>query len=118
VIPCSWGLPGAEFSAMTASICHNPALQRFEARLAPESGLAEHLAVCEYRQQGAVLVLHHTEVPPQLQGQGLAAELVAAALDWARAQGLRVRPSCSYVAQYMRRHPATLDLLETAEGLP
>jgi predicted GNAT family acetyltransferase len=102
---------------MTASIHHNPAQHRFEARLAPESGLAEHLAVCEYRQLGALLVLHHTEVPPQLQGQGLAAELVAAALEWARAHGLRVRPSCSYVALYMHRHPATLDLLEAA-GAP
>jgi predicted GNAT family acetyltransferase len=97
---------------MTALICHNPAQKRFEARLAPESGLAQHLAVCEYRQQGALLVLHHTEVPPELQGQGLAAELVAAALEWARTQGLRVRPSCSYVALYMSRHPATLDLME------
>jgi predicted GNAT family acetyltransferase len=46
-----------------------------------------------------------------LQGQGLAAALVAQALDWARQQGLRVRPTCSYVASYMRRHPETQDLL-------
>ena len=101
---------------MPAQICHNPALQRFEARLSPPSGLAQHLAVCEYRQRGQLLELHHTEVPAELQGQGLAAELVAAALDWARAQGLRVRPSCSYVALYMQRHPATLDLLEAADA--
>ena len=115
--PCSWGLRRAEFKAMSAQITHNPAQQRFEARLSPQTGLAEHLAVCEYRQLGQLLVLHHTEVPSELQGQGLAADLVAAALDWARAQGMLVRPSCSYVALYMRRHPATLDLLEPA-GAP
>jgi len=51
-----------------------------------------------------------------LQGQGVAADLVHAALAFARSQGLRVRPSCSYVAAYMRRHPETLDLLEGQEG--
>ena len=74
------------------------------------------LAVCSYRRehdaQGQdVLVLHHTEVPAALQGRGIAAALVAAALAWARSEGLRVRPTCSYVAAYMQRHPETQDLL-------
>lgn len=103
---------------MPAQITHNPAQQRFEARLSAQTGLSAHLAVCEYRLRGQLLVLHHTEVPAELQGQGLAADLVAAALDWARAQGLQVRPSCSYVALYMRRHPATLDLLEPTGTAP
>jgi predicted GNAT family acetyltransferase len=76
-----------------------------------ETTLAGHRAECAYRRQGDVLVLHHTAVPDALQGQGLAAALVAQALDWARQQGLRVRPTCSYVASYMRRHPETQDLL-------
>ena len=92
---------------MAAVVTHHPQASRFEA--ATPAGLA----VCSYRRQGNVLVLHHTEVPPVLQGQGVAAELVAATLAWAREQGLRVRPRCSYVASYMRRHPQTQDLLET-----
>ena len=71
-----------------------------------------HAGDLSYRRLGDVLVLHHTEVPRALQGQGLAAELVQAVLDWARTAGLRVRPTCSYVAAYMRRHPETQDLLE------
>ena len=51
----------------------------------------------------------------ELHGRGdrpdSAAALVQAALAYARAQGLRVRPSCSYVRSYMRRHPETQDLL-------
>ena len=113
-----WGRCRAEFNAMPAQISHNPAQQRFEARLVPPSGLADAVAGCEYRRQGTLLVLHHTEVPAELQGQGVAAELVAAALDWARAQGFQVRPSCSYVAQYMQRHPATLDLLAGGPPAP
>ncbi len=75
-------------------------------------------AVCSYRRVGDVLVLHHTEVPRALQGQGLAGELVQAVLDWARAEGLRVRPTCSYVAAYMRRHVETQDLLENKHSKP
>lgn len=63
---------------------------------------------------GPVMHLVHTGVPAALQGRGIAAELVAAALAEARAQGWRVRPVCSYVRAYMRRHPETLDLLESA----
>jgi predicted GNAT family acetyltransferase len=38
--------------------------------------------------------------------------VVKAALEHARAHGLKVRPACSYVSSYMRRHPETRDLLE------
>jgi uncharacterized protein len=97
---------------MPLAVTHNAEASRFEVH--PEG----HLAICSYRrvhgEGGDTLVLHHTEVPWQLQGRGFAGELVQGALDWVRAQGLRVRPSCSYVAAYMRRHPETHDLLEQA----
>ena len=67
-----------------------------------------------YRLASAVLVLTHTGVPPALEGRGIAAALVRAALDHARLHGLRVRPQCSYVQAYMQRHPETLDLLASA----
>ena len=86
-------------------VAHHAAASRFEAHI------EGHLAVCAYSRQGPVLHLTHTEVPQALQGRGIAAALVRATLDWARAEGLRVQPACSYVAAYMRRHPQTLDLL-------
>ena len=97
---------------MESRIHHHLEAARFELPL------GEHLALCCYRRAGDVLVLHHTEVPIALQGQGVAAELVGAALAWARAQGLKVRPTCSYVAGYMRRHPETRDLLERPADRP
>lgn len=90
---------------MDMNVEHNAAASRFEITV------GGRLAECSYQRVGDTLVLHHTAVPAAAQGQGVAAALVKAALDWARAEGLRVRPVCSYVAAYMRRHPETQDLL-------
>ncbi len=91
---------------MSIVVNHRPEAACFEAEV---DGLRSE---CAYRLGDGVVTLFHTEVPRALQGRGVAAALVAAALDWARGQGLKVRPSCSYVAIYMRRHPETQDLLE------
>ena len=92
---------------MTAplTITHNTAASRFEQTV---DGL---LCVAEYALSGNTMTLHHTEVPSGLEGRGIAAALVAEALAHARREGQRVRPTCSYVARYMQRHPETLDLL-------
>lgn len=87
------------------TVTHNPAASRFEAQV------QGHLALCEYRLRDGVVTFTHTEVPAALEGQGIAGALVAAALAWCRAQGFKAQPLCSYVAQYMKRHPETLDLM-------
>ena len=69
-----------------------------------------HTSVAEYRRDGGVLCLTHTEVPQALEGRGLAAALVREALVFARREGLKVEPLCSYAAGYMQRHPETHDL--------
>ena len=94
-------------NAIQYPIRHDAAAQRFTTEV---NGLT-----CEacYQPSSQALVMTHTGVPPALAGRGIAAVLVQAALDHARAQGLKVRPQCSYVRVYMQRHPETLDLLET-----
>lgn len=47
----------------------------------------------------------HTVVAPAYQGQGVAAALAKELFVLAQEQGWRVRPSCSYIARYMERHP-------------
>jgi len=93
---------------MTASpsfdIRHNPDAHRFEVQV---EGLWCQAA---YRLNGSVMEMHHTGVPGALEGRGIAAQLVNAALQHARAHGWQVLPSCSYVAAYLRRHPEWADV--------
>jgi uncharacterized protein len=81
------------------NIENNEAAQRWEAH----SG--QYLAVAEYRRRNDTLFFIHTEVPPELEGQGIASRLVQAALDDARTKHLAVVPFCPFVASYIRRHP-------------
>jgi predicted GNAT family acetyltransferase len=70
------------------------------------------VAELTYRELDArTLDFNHTFVPAALRGRGIAATLGAHALDWVRASGRTVVPSCSYVAAYLRRHPEYADLV-------
>jgi predicted GNAT family acetyltransferase len=70
-----------------------------------------HTAYLEYSLVAKVLQLIHSEVPPQLRGQGLASELAKSALDWARENGLKVDVICPSVAAYIEKHPEYRDLV-------
>ena len=70
-----------------------------------------HVAYLEYTLAGKVLQLIHSEVPPALRGQGLAAELAHSALEWAREQGLKVDVICPSVNAYLEKHPEYADLV-------
>ena len=70
-----------------------------------------HLAVLVYRQDGATIAFLHTEVPPPLGGRGLGSVLVHAALESARERGLKVRPTCPFVRDYIQRNPQYASLV-------
>ena len=59
-----------------------------------------------YRRSGAELDLYHTYVPEVFRGKGIAEKLCKAAFEHAKANGLTVIPSCSYISEaYLKRHP-------------
>lgn len=86
-------------------IIHRPEIGRFEAMV---DGLR---CEADYQLDGPLMRMTHTGVPRQLEGRGIAAELVKAALAWARSQGYKVQPLCSYVRIYIQRNPEWQDLL-------
>ena len=51
-----------------------------------------------------VFVITHTEVSPEHKGEGLGKELLAAAVDYARQKGKKIRPRCSFVELYFTRY--------------
>jgi len=63
------------------------------------------LAYLTYSRQPSTITFLHTEVPAELKGQGIAGALAQAGLEFARREGLKVIPSCPFVAEYIRRHP-------------
>jgi uncharacterized protein len=55
--------------------------------------------------------LVHTEVAGEYEGRGLASKIAKFALDDARKRGLKVLPTCSYIAGWIRKHPDYEDLV-------
>lgn len=89
---------------MQLEIRHDRAAQRFEVWVE-----GEH-CVLDYMLAGGVMTITHTIVPPAVGGRGVAGELVRAALEFARGEGLKVQPACSYAAAWMQRHRDYVDL--------
>lgn len=89
---------------MELEIKHNTALHRFEADIDGK------IAFIEYSLFPDGIIFSHTEVPPELEGQGIASQLAKYVLEYARGEKLKVVPLCPYVNAYVKRHPEYNDL--------
>ena len=90
-------------------VTHNEEAQRFELLV------DGHRALTTYRLFPGRIVLVHTEVPPPLEGHGLAAKLARFALDFARVNHLRVVSLCPYVSSFIHKHPEYQDLVSSED---
>lgn len=62
-------------------------------------------AFVQYRLMNGSLDIIHTIVPRPLEGQGIAAALVKATYDYALANGLKPKATCTYAVAWLQRHP-------------
>ncbi|WP_306353421.1 GNAT family N-acetyltransferase [Flavobacterium sp. '19STA2R22 D10 B1'] len=63
------------------------------------------LALIEYHvQDDHKIYLTHTEVPPELEGQGIGSALVEKVLEYIKKNNLVLVPLCSFVANYVNQH--------------
>jgi uncharacterized protein len=88
-----------------AAVRDNKAQSRFE--LDVEGGLA----FAKYRRTPSAVIITHTETPRALRGHGIASELVEGALELIRADGHKVVAGCSFVVDYLRKHPEVADIV-------
>lgn len=81
-------------------------------RRAFEFPINNDTAFISYRTSGDVISLMHTEVPRELEGQGIASAIVEQTFRYLEANNLRMIPRCSFVLTYLRRHPEWNKLLD------
>ena len=96
-----------QIDAQKLTVRRNDGASRFEIEV--DGVLAELV----FRRSPGVIELVHTGVPAALEGNGIAARLAVAALEYAKGQGLHVIPSCPYVKGYIERHPEWQALVQT-----
>lgn len=92
---------------MSLTIEHHAQNQEFTAA---QDGKTAELAYS--RPADGVIDFTHTFVEEDLRGQGVGEELAKAGLDYARAEGLKVRTTCSFMRGYVAAHPDYQDLTE------
>ena len=83
------------------SIKHDPSSQEFTTI---RDGQSAELAYA--RPSDDVIDFTHTFVDEALRGQGLADELARAALAFAREQKLKVKTTCTFMADFVKKHHA------------
>lgn len=90
-----------------------PDIRNNEDRRRYEISVDSELAgFAQYSVRPSRIIITHTEVFDQFEGQGLAGKLIKFALDDIRARGLDVVPLCPYAAAYIEKHPEYEDLVD------
>ncbi len=82
-----------------ADVEHDPRRHRFSV------AMDGHNAELDYELSANVMTIYHTGVPAPIGGKGVAADLMRAAVKEATAHGWTIRPTCSYAAAYLKKHP-------------
>lgn len=57
------------------------------------------------------MVIDHTEVDPKFRGENIGKDLVAAAVAYARENGLKIKPLCPYTKKVIDATPEFQDVL-------
>ena len=71
----------------------------------------KRLAEMTYTVAGTRVIIDHTDVDNALRGTGAGAKLVAAAVEWARAENARLLPLCPFARSVFDKTPEYADVL-------
>ncbi|MEN0054655.1 MAG: GNAT family N-acetyltransferase [Mucilaginibacter sp.] len=59
----------------------------------------------DYKKRGDNVYLIHTEVPEEMEGKGIASDLVEKTFLYLEQNNLKMVPLCAYIISYLKRHP-------------
>jgi predicted GNAT family acetyltransferase len=93
--------------ASGVQVTRNEAEEQFEATAGGGKG------VLTYAEKDGKLYMLHTQVPEELEGQGIGGALVRTAADYARENGEKVVPFCPFARAWLQRHHDYDDLITT-----
>ena len=96
-------------SSTPVTIQDNPEQHRLEAVL--EDGTLAGFSEYRRRGQSSTYSFIHTVVDDAFEGQGIGGQLARGVMDFARDNGVKILPSCTFIRSYMREHEETHDLL-------
>ncbi|GAA1933824.1 hypothetical protein GCM10009815_30420 [Nocardioides marmoribigeumensis] len=92
----------------TLTTTDNTELSRIDAHV---DGALVGFAAYEVCDDG-VYTFHHTEVFEGNEGRGFGQRLAEGVVRFAREQDVRIHPTCSFLASYLRKHPDSQDVLD------
>ena len=87
----------------------NRELRRVEALA--EDGQVAGFAEYQISVDGDTFDFDHTEVDERFEGEGIGSQLAAGVMEFVRAEGGRIIPTCSFLRSWMEDHEDTQDLL-------
>jgi predicted GNAT family acetyltransferase len=71
----------------------------------------KRLAEMTYTIAGSRVIIDHTEIDAALRGTGTGRQLVAASVEWARAENRRLLPLCPFARSVFDKTPEFRDVL-------
>lgn len=91
---------------MTKTIVDNQERKQFEMTVDGYTAFSEYILT-----KKGVIYLTHTEVPKNIEGRGIAFEMIRQILENIEERQLKLMPLCPLVATFIRRHPEWKRLL-------
>ena len=72
----------------------------------------EWIAELTYVNNNGIMTIDHTEIDEKLRGEGIGEDMVRAAVEYARENGLKIKAVCPYAKKVIDRTPEFQDVVE------
>lgn len=71
----------------------------------------EWIAELSYVKDDTTMTIDHTETDEKLRGEGIGQDMIKAAVEYARKNGLKINPACPYARKVIEETPEFQDIL-------